>query len=359
MTLHFFHRYDRISASFRARCECYESFLVQAGIPHLFHSLLNENYLARKYSHRRISLTGVLAAYLRRAWTLLRLRNSDVVIVHLELFPYLPGLFERFLVWKGVTLVYDFDDPFFHLYDLHNSRLVRLLFSDKIRRIIRRSTAVIAGNKYLEAYARKENSSVCIIPSVIDLDRYPATRKWPGSRETNFTIGWIGTPATSPQLGAVHRALRAFCQKRNVRVVLVGPGQVDLAGVPVEVCPWTEESEVASIMEFDVGIMPLFDTPFNRGKGGMKIIQYMACGIPAIVSPVGFNTEIVRHGENGFLASTEDEWVKYLSLLYDQRHLLPELGREARRTVEQEYCLQITGPAFVRFIKGIPQVAAC
>lgn len=357
MTLHFFHRYDRISASFRARCECYRSYLDQAEIPYRFHSLLDGNYLARKYSHRRTSWTGVLAAYLRRAWTLLRLNKSDVAIVHLELFPYLPGFFEKFLVLKGVTLIYDFDDPFFHLYDQHKSRVVRMLFSEKIRRIIRMSSAVIAGNRYLESYAKKENSAVRIIPSVIDLDRYRTTRTWPAIRQT-FTIGWIGTPATSPQLRAIRRPLAAFCQGRNVRVVLVGPGPVDLEGVPVEIVPWTEDSEVSSILEFDVGIMPLFDTPFNRGKGGMKIIQYMGCGIPAVVSPVGFNTEIVRHGENGFLAATDDEWVKSLSLLYDQRQLLPELGSNARRTVEREYCLQVTGPAFVEFVKSIPQFTA-
>lgn len=357
MTLHFFHRYDRTSASFRARCECYRPFLEEAGIPHRFHSLLDGNYLARKYSHRRVSVIAVAAAYFRRAWTVLRLKKSDVAIVHLELFPYLPGIFERYLAWRGITLIYDFDDPFFHLYDQHASGLVRFLFSNKIRRIIRLANSVIAGNRYLESYARKEGRDVCIIPSVIDLERYPATRTWSASGNS-FTIGWIGTPATSPQLKAIHEALVAFCKTRDVKVVLVGPGDVQLDGVPLEVRPWTEESEVGNIMEFDVGIMPLFDTPFNRGKGGMKIIQYMACGIPAVVSPVGFNTEIVRHGENGFLASTGDDWIKYLATLYDQRQLLPELGRAARQTVERAYCLQITGPAFVRFIRKFAQTTA-
>lgn len=350
MTLHFFHRYDRSAASFRSRCEAYRHLLKEAGLNYKFHSLLDEEYLTRRYLGLPPSWLSVITAYSRRIRELILLKKTDVVIVHIELFPFIPGFFERFLVIRGIKLIYDFDDAFFHLYEHHESKLVRILLSEKIRRIIRRSSGVVAGNRYLEAYARKENSKVVVIPSVIDLQRFPRIRVREKSGES-FVIGWIGTPATSSQLKLIHRALKEFCLSRAVRIVLVGSGEISLEGLPLEIRAWTEESEVGAIQEFDVGIMPLFDHAFNRGKGGMKLIQYMACGVPVIASPVGFNNEIVDHGENGFLASTEQDWVNCLVRLYDDKHLSTKLGNFGRKTIEDRYCLRVTGPAFIRFIQ--------
>ena len=353
-TLHFFHRYDRLSASFRARCECYAPYLERAGIPFRFHSLLDSRYLSEKYATGKTSKFGVLNAYLKQIRALLTLGKRDVAIVHLELFPYWPGVFVRFLTFRGVRLVYDFDDPFFHFYDQHRSGFVRALFGNKIRKIIRMATAVIAGNRYLAAYAAEEKRDAVIIPSVVDLERY-STVKACFDPAKPFTIGWIGTPSTVPHLRAAQKALTEFCSNRNARIVLVGSGTTGLEDFPAEIRPWSEATEVSDILEFDVGVMPLPDTPFNRGKGAMKIMQYMACGIPTIASPVGFNTEIVQHGKNGFLAESHDDWIRCLTTLYDQRELCRALGAEGRKTMEREFCLQVTAPRFVDFAKHVMQ----
>ncbi len=357
MTLHFFHRYDRLSASFRARCECYAPYLEKAGIPYQFHSLLDSRYLKDKYATGKVSLWGVLLAYVKQARALLTVGRTDIAIVHLELFPFFPGIFEAILRWRGIRLAYDFDDPFFHFYDQHRSALVRFLFGNKVRKIIRNATDIIAGNKYLAAYAASESRKATIIPSVIDLERYSSVKVFK-TTSAPFTIGWIGTPSTVPHLRAAQRPLTDFCKGRNARIVVVGSGTDGMEDFPAEIRPWIESNEVADLLEFDVGVMPLPDNAFNRGKGAMKIMQYMACGIPTIASPVGFNCEIVRHGENGYLASSDEDWTRYLTLLYEQRDLCPKLGAEGRRTVEKDFCLQVTAPRFIEFIQHVSQESA-
>ena len=145
-----------------------------------------------------------------------------------------------------------------------------------------------------------------------------------------------------------------FCSGRNVKIVLVGSGTVGMEDFPVEIRPWSESSEISDILNFDVGIMPLPDNSFNRGKGGMKIMQYMACGIPTIASPIGFNCEIVKHGLNGFWATTDEEWIDCLKTLYEQPSLRQKMGAAGRETITKDYCLQVTASRFVQLLKSMP-----
>lgn len=352
MTLHFFHRYDRIAASFRARCECYAPYLDNAGIPYQFHSLLDKTYLHTKYVSGNFSFWRVLKAYFRRVFELLNLNQDDVVIVHLELFPYFPGIFEKYLRSRGIRLIYDFDDPFYHHYDQHRYRIIRWLLGNKVRKIIRHATAVIAGNNYLKEYAASEQRSAIIIPSVIDLDRYVSVKHFiPANDE--FIIGWIGTPSTLPHLRSAENALKQFCRDHKAKIVLIGSGTVGMEDFPADIRPWSESSEISDILEFDVGIMPLPDNSFNRGKGGMKIMQYMACGIPTIASPIGFNCEIIKHGLNGFLATSDEEWISCLKKLYEQPLLRQSMGAAGRETIVNNYCLQVTATRFMQLLKSL------
>jgi glycosyltransferase involved in cell wall biosynthesis len=134
-------------------------------------------------------------------------------------------------------------------------------------------------------------------------------------------------------------------------VVLVGSGDHDpLPGVAKDVLPWSEDSEVAQIQSFDVGIMPLPDGPFEQGKCGYKLIQYMACGLPVVASPVGVNTRIVEQGTTGFQASTDTEWVEALVKLAQDAGMRAALGKAGRTKVEQEYSLQVTAPRLLQII---------
>jgi glycosyltransferase involved in cell wall biosynthesis len=132
---------------------------------------------------------------------------------------------------------------------------------------------------------------------------------------------------------------------------LVGSGPISLGDVPMEVRSWSESTEVADIQSFDIGIMPLFDEPWEKGKCGYKLIQYMACGIPVISSPVGINTKIVDDGVDGYLAGNSEEWMSAFKILYDRPQLRKKLGESGRKKIESLYSLQVTSPFFVKLIR--------
>jgi glycosyltransferase involved in cell wall biosynthesis len=190
---------------------------------------------------------------------------------------------------------------------------------------------------------------VVMIPTVVDVTRY--TEKNLSRSSAIFTIGWIGSPITASYLRGVVQALEQMCRGGGARVCAIGSGPMDLPGVPLEIIPWREETEGEEIQNFDVGITPLPDEPWARGKSGLKLIQYMACRLPVLASPVGVNTEIVEHGYNGFLASSIEEWIYALESLRADSELRHTMGVAGRRQVEEKYHLAVTAPKLVETIK--------
>jgi glycosyltransferase involved in cell wall biosynthesis len=208
---------------------------------------------------------------------------------------------------------------------------------------MRNAATVVAGNEYLAERAQEAGaSSIGIIPTVIDLDRYPD--QMPGETDKSFTIGWIGSPSTARYVEDITPSLRKICDERDAHVKLIGSGNIDLEGVNLEVREWSEETEIQDIQDIDVGIMPLAQHPWERGKCGFKLIQYMGCWKPVAASPVGMNQKIVENGVNGYLADEYDAWVKALRTLLDDEERRNEMGRRGRQRVEQEYCLKVTTP---------------
>jgi len=327
--------------------------LERAGIHCRVIPLFDEVYLVHRYQSSRGRVRDVLRAYLRRLAALVAARRFDLVVIEYELLPYFPALPERWLGLLGVPYMVDYDDALFHQYDQHKNGWVRRLLGQKIAQVMRGAQMVTAGNAYLADYARRAGAKrVEVIPTVIDLERYP----WPFPAQlpnTTFTIGWIGSPATAKYLEAIVPALADLCAGGRGRVQLIGAGQIDLPGVPVEVLSWDEATEVGTMQQFDVGIMPLPDEPWERGKCGLKLIQYMACGLPVVASPVGINNEIVEPGVNGFLARTTEEWAQALRKLLDDAGLRQRLGEAGRVKVEAHYSLQVTGPRLAELIKSV------
>nr|WP_231115169.1 glycosyltransferase family 4 protein [Moorella thermoacetica] len=310
--------------------------------------LLDDDYIKELYSGKRRKKIRILRAYLQRAEQLFRAKRFDLLWIEKEIFPWLPAWGEILLDALSVPYVVDYDDAIFHNYDLHPNRLVRFCLGTKIDQIMRRAAVVVVGNDYLGDRARRAGAKrVEYLPTVVDLERYQVV---PKPREAPFTIGWIGSPATAPYLQCLQPALSEVCKNGKARVVLVGSGPVELTGVPVTVLPWSEDSEVEAIQSFDVGLMPLPDEPWERGKCGYKLIQYMACCLPVIASPVGVNKQIVEQGVNGFLARDTADWVTALNELRDNAQLREAMGRAGRCKVEKQYCVQVTAPRLVELL---------
>lgn len=350
MSILFLPKYSRAGASSRYRSFQYFPAIELASLNFSVSPLFDDVYLAHKYQHGHACLRDVLGALFRRIWTVLTVQRGTVVFIEYELLPYFPALLERWIVWRGCKLVLDYDDALFHQYDAHRNPLVSILLGNKISHVMGQATTVVTGNSYLADYAKRSGASrVEVIPTVVDLARYPLTDS--ESDPKAFTIGWIGSPSTARYLKEIAPALSELCKGSRARVCLIGTGPIDLPKVPFEVIAWNENTEVNEIRRFDVGIMPLTEEPWTRGKCGFKLIQYMACGLPVVASPVGVNCEIVDDGVNGYLASTTDEWVFALKSLMADPELRRQMGAAGRKRVEEKYCLAITAPRFVELLK--------
>jgi hypothetical protein len=340
-------RYDRLGASSRLRMMQYQPWLEAAGIEVTVAPLFSDAYVTG-LQHNSRKLGDMARAYARRVWALFGSGSIDLVWIEKETLPWLPAWVERALLSSGVPYVLDYDDAVFHYYDLHRNPLVKALLGNKHPTLIRGAALVLAGNKYLADYARQAGAKhVELVPTVIDLDRYPAHVQMPVPKLTAPPcIGWIGQRATASFLMPYQPLFKRLVTNGLARFSAIGIDAQSL-GLPMESITWTEDTEVASIASFDIGIMPLVDEPFERGKCGYKLIQYMACGLPVVASPVGVNRQLVEHGVNGFLAETPEQWEQSLTMLLADTDLRQRMGQAGRQKVEQQYCLQVTGPKLV------------
>ena len=346
-------KYGSLAASTRQRFEQYEPALAAAGISVTYSPLLGNDHVERLVAGRRASPIGVLRAYAARLLSLISARRYDVLWVHTELFPYWPGFFERLAKLWGKPIVYDYDDATFHIYDASPNPLVRRLLGKKLAPLLRRATACCCGNEYLRAYASKYCPRTMVLPTVVDTDVY---RPGPDrASDRPVVIGWIGSPSTWANVRPLLPMLRALTEERGVivRAVGAGKGAEDDRFPGLELIEWSEASEVAEVQSFDIGIMPLRDRPFERGKCGYKLIQYMACGKPVVAAPIGVNTEIVTDGESGYLVQTPEAWRESLVKLVVDSDLRASMGAKGRSQVVERYSLASQAPRLVELFRSI------
>jgi glycosyltransferase involved in cell wall biosynthesis len=327
-------RYGPIGASSRYRLLQYVPLFECAGHAVDVGPLLDDAYLRELYASGRRPVGTVVSGYLRRLMQVASPRRFDAVIYEQEAFPYLPIWFEKLARRRASRLFLDYDDAAYVRYERFP------VLRDKIARLMFEADGVVVGNPYLASYARQFSKRVEIIPTVVDLARYPVRQKV--ATDDVVRVAWIGTPVTArllePFLPVFERVQR---EHPEVLFRFVGAGDRIVAGrVRCEAPRWHEENEVELLAECDLGIMPLPDNEFARGKCGLKLIQYMACWMPVVASPVGVNREIVTQGHGGFLASSPAEWEEALRCLIADPELRMRMGRAARERVETEYTLE-------------------
>lgn len=346
-------RYSALAASSRYRTMQYLPYLQSMGFEITEQVLLEDNYLQTRMANKPMSPTALLRSYAHRLEALWRAGSYDLIWLEKEFLPWVPQWAVAPLT-RAVPYVVDYDDAVFHNYDMHRSPIVRAAFGRQIDHVMHDASLVIAGNSYLVARARQAGAPrIEELPTVIDLERYPLV---PKNTQRDFTIGWIGSPYTAKYLAALQPVLQEFCREGGVRVLAIGSGDLAMEGVPLEVRPWAEATEVADMRAFDVGIMPLSDTPWEQGKCGFKLIQYMGVACPVVGSPIGINREIIQEGVNGFQATTPAEWIRAFQALRDDITLRERMGQAGRRIVEERYCLQVTAPRLERLFRQILKV---
>jgi glycosyltransferase involved in cell wall biosynthesis len=298
-------------------------------------------YRKGQYPQKIVAFAGLAA---RRLAAMPAARRYDLIFIYREAFPIGPPFVERYLSRGSAAIVLDFDDAIYLRNSSEANRFVESLkFAQKVATIVGLADRVIVGNEFLAAYARAHNSAVTTIPTCVDTSRF--VRRTVPSAPGPPVVGWIGSPTTTPYLAALGDVLRETGRRRPFLMRVSGSAEdFSLPGVDVRHEPWTIGREVELFNTCDVGVYPLTDDEWSRGKCGFKAIQFMACGVPVVASAVGVNRDIIEDGVNGFLASSPAEWVDKLDRLVADPSLRARLGAAGRKTIEERYSLKVQAP---------------
>lgn len=343
----------------RFRFEQYLGFLQENGFSCHVSFLLNEKddkifYARGKYLAKLILL---LKSIRMRLSDLKQARKYDLVFLYREAhmlgFPY----FEKQLKRMDIPMVVDFDDSIW-LKDISdgNKNVSFLKKPSKTPHIIQMMKACIVGNQYLHDYAKQYCEKVFIIPTTIDTSVFKPS----GIEKLNehtVCIGWTGSSTTIKHFSLAVPVLRKLKEKYGKKVCfrLISDTRYNGLLEDLEFVRWRKETEVEDLDKIDIGIMPLPDDPWSRGKCGFKGLQYMSLGKPAVMSPVGVNTEIIDHGENGFLANSQQEWEQILSNLIENEQLRRDIGRKGQETVQTFYSFNAMKQRYLEIFRQLTE----
>jgi glycosyltransferase involved in cell wall biosynthesis len=332
----------------RFRIEQWARYLVYKGIEFTFSPFEDRSLHDRLYApgQYRGKATGVLRAVVRRLGILKELRRYDAVFLYREAAAIGPAIIERLIARSGIPVIYDFDDPIWMPYrSPSNGMWSRLKCPAKTAAICSLASVVIVGNHLLASYARRFARSVHVVPSTIDLERYPVREL--ARMEAVPTLGWTGSHSTLPFLSSVEGALRALAALRRFKLVVISNRQsysLDGLGKRLVVRPWSAGSEASDLQDVDIGLAPFPGTGWTPWRCHGKVLQYMAVGAVPVASPVGVVSDYIDDGKNGFVVNSEADWVDRLCFLIDNPERRRDMGRAARATVESRYSAEVWAP---------------
>ncbi len=351
------HRLDR-SPGQRFRFEQYFSYLNQNGYECSFSFLISEKddkYFYSKGNYLKKALILIKSIFIRLK-DVLTSGRYDIIFIQREAFITGSTLFERLFSWSSAKLIFDFDDSVWLLQKTDRSANKNLLWlknPSKTSKIIKMSDMIFAGNQYLADYAASFNKNIVIIPTTIDIHEYQS-----GSEKKNsgiICIGWSGSFSTIDHFTLALPALKSIKNKYQDRVTfkVIGDGNYTNEELGIKGIAWNKQDEIKELSFIDIGIMPLPDDEWSKGKCGLKGLQYMALGIPTIMSPVGVNKLIIQDGENGFLASEKEEWVNKISKLIEDTELRMKIGEAGRKTVLENYSVDSQKSRYLKYFNQL------
>jgi len=338
------------NASSRHRVLQYFPYLRAHGMQPLVSRPVPEGIYQRFVEHGNSAVSGSKAGFyglflVCRLLDVLRANPEDVVVIQRDLFPFGPPLLERLLARRSSRLVYDTDDatyvrPAF----TPNTPFQRLRRFDKVAEVVSRARWVSAATAPIATWARQYNRNVSVVPMAIDLAEYDRVRS--ASRSDRIILGWAGTAGGLRYLEALAPVLREIAIRTSivVRVISGGYRDVSLPGVPVEARPWRAETVLADMKDFDIGLVPLNDTPFEQAKFPFKLLQYLALGVPAVSARVGVARDVIEHGRNGLLAGSPEEWRAAFEALIADVEMRKRLASAGRDMVAAHYTIDRVAP---------------
>ncbi|MBC8110115.1 MAG: glycosyltransferase [Verrucomicrobia bacterium] len=344
------------AASQRFRFEQYLHFLSEAGFTYKLSPFLNEKTWKILYKEGFLwqKISGILLGFLKRIFLMFSVWRYDFVFVHREASPIGFPVFE-WLIAKVFRkkMIFDFDDALWLPAISAQNTLANLLkFHSKTKYLIRWSYKISAGNTYLAEqsrfFSRLENvisSKINLIPTTIDTENLHNRIK---NQDTEkFVIGWTGTHSTLPYLNEILPVIRKLEDSYDFTFMIICNKNPEFNLKSFHFLPWQKATEIEDLLLMNSGVMPLTDDAWAKGKCGFKALQYMALGIPALVSPVGVNSEIIQNQENGFLCQSPEDWEKAMILLLENPEKRKIMGANARKTIVEKYAVQANRAAFL------------
>lgn len=353
MKILFLPKYNELGPSSRYRIYQYLYSYKNAGFEVKVAPLFGSRFFV---SNKIVKILVTLFYYFRRFFSLLQVYKYDLIYIEYELFPYFPPVFEKLLKFLKIKYIVDYDDAIFHNYNQSNNRLIRFLLSNKIDSVIKNASYVITGSPYLTQYVTKLNSNCIEIPTSVSKNKYELNLN--ANKNAVFTIGWIGSRTTSVNLLKLIPAFETLKEKLDFQLNLIGfdkNGLNKVAHLNVNFIDWEAGSEIAEIRKFDLGIMPLEDTPFNQGKCGFKLIQYMGCSLPTLSTPLEANKKINRNKKNLHAVTTED-WVKAFENVYHNLDYFREVGLENYQDFEKYYTVESNSGSYINLFRQIKKI---
>lgn len=333
----------------RFRHEQYLEILERNGYQYAIKSFIDEQTqrIIYKKGYFFSKVAGILKGYLRRFSHALQARHYDFIFVSREAAPLGPPVFEWMIARLfRKKLIYDFDDAVWLPNTSENNKIVGFLkWHGKIASICKWSYKVSCGNNYLKAYAAQFNNNTVLNPTTIDTDHHHNRLK--DQHTERVVIGWTGTHSTIPYLSRLIPVLQQLEQQYDFDFMVISNRAPGFKLRSLKYIPWSKEREIDDLMKFNFGVMPLEDNAWTRGKCGFKALQYMALGMPAVVSPVGVNTQIVTAGVNGFLCESDEDWYQALEQLILNASLREKMGRESRKTIIERYSVSSNASNFL------------
>lgn len=342
--------YPTEGPSNRYRIEQYLPYLTAANIDFTLRPFMSSNFYSIFYKKGKWLLKTIyfFQSVFNRFLDIFRALKHDIVFIHIEAFPLGPPLIEWFFFKMKKPIIFDFEDAIY----LPRKGISNFFKNpSKFFKIVKMSKHVIVCNNYMKEFLAPYNKNITVIPTSIDINRFKPQACKVFNKE-KVIIGWIGSHTTLPFLLALEDIFKKISLQHRFILKIVGGGRkISIDGVDVINEKWSLCKEVENFQSIDIGVYPMFNDEWAKAKTPFKTIQYMSVGVPCVVSDVGANRDIIKNGVNGFLANSDEEWVKELSNLIEDEALRKKIGLNGRKTVEEKFSVKISVPKYLEIIK--------
>ena len=338
----------------RLKYEQYIDFLSDNGFDIIIEPFFSEDTFEILYRDKYLfkKLFGVMRGFFKRFFYLFKLSDADGIYVHLNIFPLGPHIFEWLYVKLSKKVIYDIDDMVFQLTTSPHNRIASFLKSrERYFFLIKKSDHCITCTPELDKIASKFNRNTTDISSTINTETYLPVNDYKNKKE--IIIGWTGSHSTVPYLNLLDEVFKFLSTKYNFKLLVMGTSNFKIEGVNVETVEWQCEKEISTLQRMDIGVYPLPDNEWIKGKSGLKAIQYMAIGLPVVASNLGCNNRVIENNISGLLVNNKKEWIESLSRLIENNQLRKFLGKNAREKVENYFSVNANKKKYLSIFQKV------